>query len=129
MRRIETVTIDVSNKTDWTFVEVETSDGVIGTGEATLYGQEEAMACIARDLARKLIGGPEIAIESLVGETSGATDRIRRAVISAIEAADWKIAVIGTKPTGWPSSTTGTKSRRVGPPRHAAGVAVQPRPG
>lgn len=89
--RIEPVIIDVSDKTDWTFIEVETSDGLTGTGEATLYGQEQAMASYVRDLAGNLLGGPETAIESLVAETAGLADRIRRAVISALEHALWDI--------------------------------------
>lgn len=86
---IEPIVIDVSAKTDWTFIRVETSDGLSGLGEASLSGQEAAMQGIARQLGQGLIGAPLTAIERLVeGPAEG---RAQRAVVSAIEQASWDL--------------------------------------
>jgi galactonate dehydratase len=82
----------VSDKTNWTFIEVETSDGVRGVGEATLYGQEAEMGVLAREFESKLKGQPLAAIEALAEETSASTDSAQRAVISALEQASWDIS-------------------------------------
>jgi galactonate dehydratase len=89
--RIEPTVVKVSNKTNWVFVKVETSDGIVGTGEATLSGQEEAMLSITRDYSEKLIGSPESSIEVLAGETNQESARAPRAVVSALEQAGWDI--------------------------------------
>jgi len=89
--RIEARTINVSPKTDWTFIEVGASDGRTGTGEATLYGQEAAMGALAARLDERLDGAPEAAITGLVAETARSEDRTERTVVSAMEQALWDI--------------------------------------
>jgi len=89
--RIAPTIIRVSDKTNWTFIEVKTSDGVLGVGEATLYGQEEAMRALAGKFEGDLKGKPLSAIEDLAEATSASTDQAQRAVISALEQASWDI--------------------------------------
>jgi len=89
--RIEARTIDVSPKTDWTFIEVGTSDGWTGTGEATLYGQEAALGALAARSGERLDGAPEDAIMGLVAETARSEDRTERTLVSAMEQALWDI--------------------------------------
>lgn len=48
----------VSGKTLWHFVEIETSAGLRGTGEASLQGQAPAVAREVARLAQALAGGP-----------------------------------------------------------------------
>ncbi len=83
--------ITVSHKTKWTFIEVETSDGARGLGEATLYGREDELTGFAGDFAQVLVGQPEAAIKNLVAETNHLTDRAQRAIVSALEQAGWDI--------------------------------------
>lgn len=89
--RIAPTVTKVNDKTNWSFIEVETSDGVGGVGESTLYGQEEEIKSLAGKLSERLVGKPLAEINVLVDETSASTDRAERAVISAIEQASWDI--------------------------------------
>jgi galactonate dehydratase len=89
--RITPTVTRVNEMTNWTFIEVETNDGVRGVGEATLYGQEEAMRALAGVFEGELKGKSLSAIESLAEKTSASTDQTQRAVISALEQASWDI--------------------------------------
>lgn len=53
---IELQVLQISAKTRWTFVQVRTSGGLCGTGEATLGGRETAIAEAVGTLAPLLIG-------------------------------------------------------------------------
>ena len=87
----------VSDKTRWTFIEVECSDGVTGVGEATLNGMEPALVAHANLIAPKLVGqralpGALTALSNaarggIAGQVSGGLPR--RAVESAVEQALW----------------------------------------
>ena len=46
----------ISGKTKWAFVQIETTSGAVGVGEATLNGQEAALATELRRIAPGLIG-------------------------------------------------------------------------
>ncbi len=48
----------VTGKTKWAFIEVESGSGAIGTGEATLGLQEDALAAELRDIGPLLLGRP-----------------------------------------------------------------------
>lgn len=86
---IEPVVIEISAKTNWTFVRVETNDGLYGLGEASLSGQEAAMQEIARQLELRLTGAPLTEIDRLVDDPTAG--RAHRAVVSAIEQAGWDL--------------------------------------
>lgn len=88
---IKPLVVKVSEKTDWTFVEVETSDGITGYGEATIFGQGDRISESIPSIAQSLIGKSESAIGSMVSETSEERERLPRAVVSAIEQANWDI--------------------------------------
>jgi galactonate dehydratase len=56
--RIKTIEIsvaDVTPKTGWIFVEIETASGLRGVGEATLVGREDAVLAAARKFVPALI--------------------------------------------------------------------------
>ncbi|TFL16358.1 mandelate racemase/muconate lactonizing enzyme family protein [Jannaschia formosa] len=93
IRSIRPRLVDVSNKTTWTFVEVETEDGLIGTGEATVNGHADALASLALRADKLLAGVPATRISGAVATVSMALDSFTgRAVSCAVEQALWDIA-------------------------------------
>jgi galactonate dehydratase len=82
----------VSDKTVWTFVRLETEDGLVGWGEATLQGCTPAVHAQVRRLAPAIVGRkwslPTDVID-VVG-TSG-NDAAEAAAISAIDQALWDV--------------------------------------
>lgn len=82
-------TVRISEKTDWTFVQVEASDGIVGTGEASVNGAGKVLRAHADALASRLIGQPALpnAVQALAGIQAGGM--LQRAVISAVEQALW----------------------------------------
>jgi galactonate dehydratase len=54
---IETVVVNVSPKTNWTFVTLTDSDGATGWAECSLNGWEELLVAESRRLSREVIGG------------------------------------------------------------------------
>ncbi len=86
---ITPVVIAVSEETKWTFVRVEASDGLSGVGEASLSGQESAMAEIAGKYGQHLTGMPMAVIEKIA--VADWMDRAYCAVVSALEQASWDI--------------------------------------
>ncbi len=58
IRRILLRIPTVTGKTKWAFIEVETTSGAIGTGEATLTLQEAALAAELRVIGPTLLGQP-----------------------------------------------------------------------
>ena len=89
--RVELFIVDVSDKTDWAFIEVETAAGFVGIGEATLYGQEDTLHALTGEFGKKLVGQPLSAIDNLVDETQEERARAPRAVVSALDQAHWDI--------------------------------------
>ncbi|MET0209076.1 MAG: enolase C-terminal domain-like protein [Burkholderiaceae bacterium] len=55
---VEAVVVNVSPKTNWTFVAVTTSDGITGWGECSLNGYEALLVAQAQMLARDAVGRP-----------------------------------------------------------------------
>ena len=53
---LEAVVVNVSPKTNWTFVAVTTSDGATGWGECSLNGWEPLLVAQAQMLARDAVG-------------------------------------------------------------------------
>jgi galactonate dehydratase len=54
--RVEFLVLNVSEKTNWSFVRVTSETGVTGIGEASLNGWESAQQACAGDLERQLVG-------------------------------------------------------------------------
>jgi len=79
----------ISDKTDWTFVELACSDDVSGVGEASINGAGPLLRAHTDDLARRLVGQPALpnAIHAVAALRDGG--RQQRAVVSAIEQALW----------------------------------------
>jgi galactonate dehydratase len=88
--RITPAIVTVSDKTKWFFIEMESSDGVCGIGEATRFGHEDALWEAAEELAETLHGRKEGEIDALV-RYDAMTNPIARAAISAVEQARWDI--------------------------------------
>lgn len=82
--------IRVSAKTCWIFVRLETSDGAIGHGEATLSGQEAAVMSATGQLSRHFLN----ASFDQPGDFAAAivpTDLAQSAVVSALDQALWDL--------------------------------------
>lgn len=82
-------TLKVSDKTEWTFVEVECSDGIVGIGEASLNAMTRPLAAHAAQLAAVLVGVRAMpnAVAPLAEKRAGGI--VQRSVVSAIEQALW----------------------------------------
>ena len=64
---VEPVVVNVSPKTNWTFVGVRTSAGDIGWGECSLNGWEPMLVAYAAMLAREAVGCDIEDTDQLVG--------------------------------------------------------------
>lgn len=60
------VVVNVSPKTNWSFVEVATDDGAVGWGECSLNGYEPLLVAQAQMLARDAVGRDVDAVGDLV---------------------------------------------------------------
>ncbi len=80
----------VTHKTVWTFVEVETSEGLVGTGEATLSGQEDALSACFEGWRPELLGR-SASVASLSASWRGSNDLVQTAVACALDQALWDI--------------------------------------
>lgn len=93
IRSVRPRLVDVSNKTTWTFLEIETEDGLVGTGEATVNGHADALASLARRAEELLTGAPATRISGAAATAAKALDGFNgRAVSCAVEQALWDIA-------------------------------------
>ena len=82
--------LTVTDKTVWTFVEVETSDGRVGTGEATLGGRQDALrACFERWRPEHL--GRPASVASLPASWRESGDLAQTAVACGLDQALWDI--------------------------------------
>lgn len=79
----------VSPRTRWLFVEIRDRDGAAGFGEATLQGQEDAVARALERLAPALIGAPA-GPAALAGHAP--TTLAEAAAVSACDLALWDLA-------------------------------------
>jgi galactonate dehydratase len=86
--RIETVAVNVSPKTNWTFVAVTDSTGSIGWGECSLNGWEELLVAEVGRVSRAAVGGdadPDNELVRYLPHAPGGL--VANAVKSAIEQA------------------------------------------
>jgi len=108
-------TVNVSPRTNWTFLKVDTDEGLSGLGEATLSGGWELVqrACIAR-LAERIVGGTvEAALPELGVYPQAAGGLAWNSVLSATEMA---LTDIRAKARGVPvHALLGDAKRRVMP--------------
>lgn len=92
IRRITPVFRRISEKTIWSFVIVETEDGLLGTGEATVPGQEEVLEQEIAALATAQVGArchPDTMTSTAHLAAGGLP---RAAAWSALDQAIWDIA-------------------------------------
>ena len=85
VRRITLSIPVISGKTKWAFVQIETRGGSIGAGEATLNGQEAALAAQLRRIGPYLIG-KAASPEELAGHFQ-LSDLPTAAIVSALDQA------------------------------------------
>jgi len=80
---------------NWVFLEIETDEGVVGVGEATLEGFAKSMVTVLEDFKRLLVGqdpGPiEKIYEELIRKKFWRLDTVIMTAISGIEMALWDI--------------------------------------
>jgi L-alanine-DL-glutamate epimerase-like enolase superfamily enzyme len=71
---VEFWSIRVSHHTCWSFVRLISAEGMVGLGEATLNGQENAMVECLRSIASRFVGhrvdGPEAEASRLLSASS-----------------------------------------------------------
>lgn len=92
IRTVRPVTVDVSAKTVWVFVEIETDDGLIGVGEATVNGAVPATVERIRQFAADITGHSASGINAAAAVAAErAVDLPGFAAASAIEIALWDI--------------------------------------
>jgi len=85
---IEAVVVNVSPKTNWTFIAVSASDGAVGWGECSLNGWEELLVAQTRRFARTVSGADSKSIADrlrYIPHSPGGL--VAQAVRSAIEQA------------------------------------------
>src|SRR5215471_7867910 len=80
---LEPVVVNVSPKTNWTFVAVTTRDGRMGWGECSLNGWEPLLTAYAQMLARD--AGDAVSLLRYVPHSPGGL--VAHAVRSAVEQA------------------------------------------
>lgn len=78
--------LQISDKTDWTLLEVTCSDGSLGLGEATVVGDGAVLKACADAFQTSLIGTPALPATMHAHPFDGLH---QRAVISALEQALW----------------------------------------
>jgi galactonate dehydratase len=88
LAKLETLIINVSSKTNWTFVRLTTDEGLTGIGEASLNGWEPLQIAYAQMLADELVGRPvDGCARSIRVHPHGAGGLVAASVCSAIEQA------------------------------------------
>lgn len=90
IRQITYRSVQVTPKTVWSFVEVETSNGLQGIGEATLFRGAHEFPKVTAQYAAALVGKPLAALSGAALQPEE-SDRIGWAVLSAIEHASLDI--------------------------------------
>ena len=93
-RRMALHILAISPKTRWVFVQLEHPDGRVGTGEATLNGQEAALATAAERLAGRALDCFDSAPERFAAAIVPA-DLAEAAIVSAIDQALWDLYAQG----------------------------------
>jgi galactonate dehydratase len=90
--RIDFAGVNVTPKTNWSFLRVTTEDGLTGIGEATLANHEGPLAAEAERLSRALVGADARARNTLARVLPHAPGGlVRHAVLSALDQALWDI--------------------------------------
>lgn len=89
IERIRSRTLRISERTEWTFLEVTASDGVVGHGEASINGMTEAFKAHTAALAARLVGRPATPNRVAVAGGDAAGGLVQSAVASAVEQALW----------------------------------------
>ena len=90
--KVEALSARVSDKTVWTFVRVDTVDGLSGWGEATLQGQAVAIHDHVARLAPSLVGkswASAVDVKDIAGTCGRST--AEAAAISALDQALWDV--------------------------------------
>jgi galactonate dehydratase len=103
IERLEFLVLNVSEKTNWSFVRLTADDGTTGLGESSLNGWEMAQKACAEELAAQLIGkSPEQIAPALRVFPHSPGGLIASSVASAVEQA-----------------MTDLRAKRAGVPLHA----------
>lgn len=88
IERLEFLVLNVSEKTNWSFIRVTAEDGTTGLGESSLNGWEAAQKACAEELAAQLIGkSPEQIVPALSVFPHSPGGLIASSVVSAVEQA------------------------------------------
>ncbi|MEM7362429.1 MAG: mandelate racemase/muconate lactonizing enzyme family protein [Pseudomonadota bacterium] len=91
IQRVELHHSRISPKTVWQFVRVQTTDGIIADGEATLGGQNNQVAQVAERFVPQLLTAPTIDEPSSFARGNPPQNITEAAIVSAIDQALWSI--------------------------------------
>ena len=94
LRRMVLHVAKISLKTRWVFVQLHHADGRVGAGEASLNGQESALAAAADGLAAAALGTPLDRPATFAAAIVPA-DLAQAALVSAIDQALWDLHAQG----------------------------------
>ena len=86
--RVSAHVVQVTGNTRWIFFQIETASGLIGTGEASLNGQEAGVLYAAEAVARHVLALPH----ADPAPVSPSADLAQAAAVSAMDQALWDIA-------------------------------------
>lgn len=88
--RVESRAVHVNHRGDWILVRVETEDGLVGWGEASHSGDDNATRAVVESLARRAVGRSIVDVEAIVQPTAAVQRGIvYAAAASGLEQALW----------------------------------------
>ena len=90
LQRMALHRVSISPKTRWVFLQLQLADGRIGSGEATLNGQESALEAAADRLAERALAA-SIDVPDRFAAAIVPADLAEAAVVSAIDHALWDL--------------------------------------
>ena len=87
--------VRVTPKTCWSFIRLHTADGLIGEGEATLFGQDEAQLRAAERLVPLALREASLRNPGEFAQRHVPDDRVQSSVVSALDQALWSLHAQG----------------------------------
>lgn len=94
IRSVEPIIVDGAWR-NWVFLRLETDEGIVGFGECTLEGREQAVASAVRDMSRQVVGRDPRSIRMLLDILTRRgyweTGPVISSAVGGIEIALWDI--------------------------------------
>jgi galactonate dehydratase len=84
-------TVRITHKTCWSFIRLHTHDGLVGEGEATLTGQEDALLAAADRLVPLALRGTATGLPSDFAVQNAPANIQDASIVSALDQALWSL--------------------------------------